>query len=154
MRRATVAEDVSRRMRAVLRKNTSAEIQLQTALRRLHLRFQTHVPVLGCCPDIVFPLSRVVVFVDGGFWHGRLLVEGGTIALRRSFQHKSRLFWVAKITRNATRDQRQTHRLRRHGWSVMRFWGRDVLNDSHARAVAIAERVSYRRQSIRNSSEP
>jgi DNA mismatch endonuclease (patch repair protein) len=131
-------------MRAVSRRNTAAEKGLQAALRQKSLRFKTHVRILGCCPDIVFQSSRVAVFVDGDFWHGRLLVEGGANALKKSFRKKSQAFWVAKITRNAIRDRHQTNRLRRHGWCVIRFWEREILSDAGAEAALIAKRVSDR----------
>src|SRR5580700_11461182 len=110
-----IPPEVPRRMRAVPRRDTVAEKRLQGALGEKHLRFKTHVQILGCTPDIVLPSLRIAVFVDGDFWHGRLLVESGVRALRNSFQKKTQSFWVAKIKRNATRDRHQTFRLRRHG---------------------------------------
>jgi DNA mismatch endonuclease, patch repair protein len=137
-------------MRAVPRKNTPAEKHLQTALRREHLQFKTHVRILGCCPDVVFPSSRVAVFVDGDFWHGRLLVDGGADALKESFHKRLQSFWVAKITRNAIRDLRHTRRLRRHGWCVLRFWERDILNDASSAVALISRRVLQRKQVARH----
>src|SRR5690348_13143113 len=78
-----VSPEVSRRMRAVPRKNTAAELRLQASLRVIRLRYETHVAILGCFPDIVFRSARVAVFVDGDFWHGRLLVERGARILRQ-----------------------------------------------------------------------
>lgn len=132
---------VSRRMRAVARVDTLAEKKLQASLRAIRLRFATHQDVERCRPDIIFRSQRLLVFVDGDFWHGRLLVEGGGRALRNSFQKHAVPFWVAKITRNVLRDQRQVSRLRRHGWSVMRLWERDVLNDPDAAASLVSKRL-------------
>jgi DNA mismatch endonuclease (patch repair protein) len=146
-----VSAAVSRRMRAVPRKNTAAERELQIALRRCNLSFRRHIPMHGCCPDIVLRSSRVAVFVDGDFWHGRVLLEGGLKALRKSFQRASREFWVAKITRNVTRDRHQSYRLRRNGWSVMRLWERDIMRSPGVVAAMIAKRVSERRQEIKRS---
>jgi DNA mismatch endonuclease (patch repair protein) len=148
-----VSPAVSSRMRAVSRANTDAEKLLQTALRRRRLYFRTHAQTLGCRPDMVFRSSRVVVFVDGDFWHGRTLVDGGPRALKQAFRRDSRSFWVEKITRNVTRDQRQTRRLRRHGWSVMRFWRREILTDSCSVAAVIAKRVARRKHWIQRSSD-
>jgi len=144
-----VSADVSRRMRAVLRQNNAAETELQNALRREHVRFKTHVQILGCRPDIVLSSSRIAVFVDGDFWHGRLLVERGIGALRRSFRKKSRAFWIAKIARNAGRDRTQTCRLRRHGWCVIRVWEREILKDPLTAALIVVKRAVERRQRLR-----
>jgi DNA mismatch endonuclease, patch repair protein len=146
MRASPVSADVSRRMCTVPREDTAAEISLQNALRWEHVRFDTHVQILGCRPDIVLRSSRVTVFVDGDFWHGRLLVDGGMRALRKSFRKESKTFWVAKIARNAVRDRSQTHRLRRHGWCVIRAWEREILKDPRATALIVARRVVMRRR--------
>src|ERR1700722_18536938 len=66
---------ISKRMRAVPQKDTPAEIRLQSALNTLNLRFGKHTRILGCSPDIVFSREQLAVFVDGDYWHGRLLVE-------------------------------------------------------------------------------
>lgn len=141
--------DVSRRMRAVPREDTAAEMGLQNSLRHEHVRFETHVQILGCRPDVVLRSSRIALFVDGDFWHGRLLVERGMRALRRSFRKESQAFWIAKIARNAARDRTQTCRLRRHGWCVIRVWEREILKDPVAAALIVAKRAVERRQRLR-----
>src|SRR5438309_2126139 len=60
----------SRIMAAVRGKNTEPEWLLRRALFRRGLRFRVHVKTLPGRPDIVFSSVRVVVFVDGDFWHG------------------------------------------------------------------------------------
>jgi DNA mismatch endonuclease (patch repair protein) len=124
---------------------------LQNALRHEHVRFETHPQILGCRPDVVLRSSRIVVFVDGDFWHGRLLVEHGMRALRRSFGKECQAFWIAKIARNAARDQAQTCRLRRHGWCVIRAWEREILKDPVAAALIVVKRAVERRQRLRRS---
>ena len=149
MRIKRASEDVSRRMRAVLRENTLAEMYLQNALRDEEVRFETHVQVLGCRPDVVLHSSRIAVFVDGDFWHGRLLVERGMRALRRTFRKECQAFWIAKIARNAARDRAQTCRLRRHGWCVIRVWEREILKDPVAAALIVIKRAVARRHRSR-----
>jgi DNA mismatch endonuclease Vsr len=141
--------DVSKRMRAVRREGTPAETQLESALRERNLRFTTHEKLMGFRPDIVFGDERLAVFVDGDFWHGRLLLETGHDALRDSFRRRSRTFWVAKIERNVTRDLRQVRILRRHGWAVLRFWEKDVLSSAANAAFLICQRLRRRQQALR-----
>lgn len=65
-------------------------------------------------PDFVFPKQRVVVFVDGCFWHG----------CPRCYQKpkQNAKFWREKIGGNQARDRRVTRQLRKLGWSVCRIW--------------------------------
>ena len=132
-------------MRLVRRRHTSAERRLASALRKSGLVFKTHKLVFGCTPDILFVKTRVAVFVDGDFWHGRLLIDRGHRALARSFRVEVREFWVAKIERNARRDARQARQLRRNGWAVVRLWEKDVLRDVGGAVLAISRRVHTRR---------
>jgi DNA mismatch endonuclease (patch repair protein) len=140
------SESVSRRMRTVRRRGTKCELALEVALRSRRLRFSTHYPVLGCTPDLVFRVDRLAVFVDGDFWHGRKVVELGAKALENSLRGKSRKFWIDKIKRNVTRDARQTRILRRHGWSVLRVWEREVLKDVSGIADVVCRRLDQRRR--------
>lgn len=132
-------------MRAVRRVGTEAERRLESALRRWDFRFRRHALTIGCRPDIVFPAERFAVFVDGDFWHGRLAVEHGPKALQFSFSGPSRAFWVAKIERNIARDLRQSRKLRRHGWSVLRLWEKDILKNPIGAALIVARRIQRRR---------
>ncbi len=65
-------------------------------------------------PDFVFRRERVVVFVDGCFWHG---------CPRHATRPKqNREFWDAKIAGNKGRDARVSRGLRKAGWKVLRIW--------------------------------
>lgn len=115
--------EFSRLARASSKKrDTSCERLLRKALHRAGLRYRTHADELVGCPDIVFSQSRVVVFVDGDFWHGRDL-DKRIHRLRRG--HNPR-YWVSKIKSNVERDRRITSKLRRAGWSVVRVWESDI----------------------------
>jgi DNA mismatch endonuclease (patch repair protein) len=132
-------------MRLVRRRHTAVELQLASALRKNGLRFSTHKMMFGCTPDIIFDLERIIVFVDGDFWHGRILIERGRRALAQSFKQPIRAFWVAKIVRNAERDSNQVRMLRRNGWVVLRFWEKDVLRDIEKTTKTILRRIHQRR---------
>jgi len=136
-------------MKRVRRQNTTAELELAAELRKRRLRFRTHQSVCACTPDIIFKSKRVAVFVDGDFWHGRILLETGRRALMQSFKTQSRNFWVAKISRNADRDRRQSRILRRNGWSVLRFWEKDVLRHPAQAAATISHRLRRRRAQLK-----
>ena len=65
-------------------------------------------------PDFVFRRERVVVFVDGCFWHG--------CPKHATLPAGNRAFWKAKFARNAARDREVTRTLRKAGWRVLRVW--------------------------------
>ena len=69
-------------------------------------------------PDFVFPARRLAVFVDGCFWHG--CPRHGTRPRGNA------AFWRAKFRRNRARDRRDTRRLRREGWKVLRLWEHEL----------------------------
>lgn len=144
-----VHPDITARMRAVRRRNTKAELELAAALGSRRMRFMTHVPLFGCTPDIVFSRAKVLVFVDGDFWHGRILLEKGMQGLKRTFRNDARAFWVLKIARNVDRDARQSRLLRRHGWAVLRLWEKDVLRDVNGAAAIVSQRVLARRAKLK-----
>ena len=64
-------------------------------------------------PDFILRRKKIVIFCDGDFWHGY------------NYEKKkkpSKKFWRDKIERNMTRDTKVSKKLRREGWSVLRFW--------------------------------
>jgi DNA mismatch endonuclease, patch repair protein len=83
-------------------------------------------------PDFTFLGERLVVFVDGCFWHG---------CPRHCRMPKSRRdFWFPKIKRNKMRDRKVNGLLRKAGWKVLRVWEHELgkstqLNAKLARAV-------------------
>ena len=80
-------------------KNTKAEVTLRKALWAKGIRFRIHVKSIPGKPDIVINKYRLVVFVDGGFWHGYKWEQN-------KFKIKSNaVFWIAKIESNMQRDR-------------------------------------------------
>jgi DNA mismatch endonuclease (patch repair protein) len=129
VRRPRPPAETSKLMRAVRREGTSAELLLQRAMRKARLRFKVNASDLPGSPDVVMASSRLAIFVDGDFWHGRALLEGGPKGLRQSLRSRSKAFWIDKITRNVARDREQGARLRALGWRVIRLWEKDLLDD-------------------------
>jgi DNA mismatch endonuclease (patch repair protein) len=110
-------EQRRRTMQAVKGKNTSLERTLSSAFHRRGWRYRRNYALLPGKPDFVFTKARLVVFVDGDFWHGWLFPR---------WKHKLSDYWRVKIERNRLRDRRNFRRLRRQGWTVLRLWGHDV----------------------------
>ncbi len=104
-------------------KDTSLELRVRTALHKKGLRFRKHDKRLPGKPDIVFKKNRVIVFVDGDFWHGYRFPL---------WEHKLSDFWKKKISQNRKRDTRNHRRLRAQGWKVIRLWQHELKNNFEA----------------------
>ncbi len=119
-------------MSRVRNRDTSLERMVRSELHRRGLRFRKHVRTLPGHPDVVFPRARVVVFVDGDFWHGYRFPR---------WQDKLTAFWQEKIGCNRRRDTTNFRRLRRQGWTVIRLWGHEVLEDVAQCATTVVAAV-------------
>ena len=114
-------EMISYKMSRVRAKNTSIEGRLADALRKQSLKgYRRNVRGVLGTPDFCWKRKKVVVFCDSSFWHGhnwRNQIK--TIKTRKKF-------WIAKIETNIGRDRKINRRLRKEGWSVLRFWDFDI----------------------------
>ena len=106
-------------MKRVKQKDSGAELALRSALHAAGLRFRLHRRVERVAVDIIFPGPKVAVFVDGCFWHG--------CPKHATFPKTNQGYWVPKLAENEDRDRRQTQRLRKAGWKVIRVWEHDCL---------------------------
>lgn len=135
------AEVTSRIMRVIRGRDNRAELQLRKALWKRGLRYRLYDGSLPGKPDIVFRWARVAVFVDGDYWHGRVLREGGPDGLRNLIRGDRFDYWRERFERNVRRDERVTRALRQNGWTVIRIWESEVLADLSAAAERIEEAV-------------
>lgn len=98
-------------------KDTAPEVMLRRELHRRGRRFRVHMrpePTLKRTPDIVFTGARVVIFVDGCFWHS--CPEHGTRPKANAE------WWAAKLESNRARDRDTDERFRELGWIVVHVW--------------------------------
>lgn len=142
------SDRASRSAKGASRKSsTGPEILLRQALTRRGRRYRIDASDLVGRPDIVFRRTKVAVFVDGDFWHGRNLET----RLERLSRGHNAEYWVAKVRANAERDARTTAQLQADGWLVVRLWEGDIRADPAAAAVRICELLDSRE---RTSAEP
>ncbi|EMS32826.1 endonuclease [Mariniradius saccharolyticus AK6] len=104
-------------------KNTQPEKLLRRALWHAGVRFRSNKKNLPGKPDISFIKYRLVVFVDGSFWHGYDWEN------RKDSIHSNRDFWIPKIERNMQRDREINIFYKNHGWKVLRFWDFEVKKE-------------------------
>jgi len=117
-----VSPQLSRHMAAVKgRDNRTTEARLRFGLVHAGVRgWKLNSQLVGH-PDFYFSMHRVVVFVDGCFWHG--CKRCGHVPKKHG------PFWRRKIERNRDRDRLTTAKLRRRGFRVVRFWEHELQSD-------------------------
>ena len=113
-------ETRSRIMSCIKGKDTKIEVRLATTLHRIGLRYRKNDKSVPGKPDICFKKKKVAIFVDGEFWHGHNWEE------RKKKLKTNREFWINKIERNMQRDQEVNMKLEALGWTVLRFWGKEI----------------------------
>lgn len=132
----------SRRMSAVRRRDTRPELALRRALHRRGLRYFVDRAPLRELPrrraDVVFPRTRLAVFVDGCFWHG-------CTEHMRPPQTNAR-WWSAKLQGNIARDRETDERLTAAGWCVVRVWEHEPVEKAAARVEAAVRRREEQRR--------
>ncbi len=100
-------------------KGTKIEKIVEKSLRQNGIRFRTHYRIAGGRPDIAFPARKIVIFVDGDFWHGWQYPRW-----KKKLPAK---YWRGKIEANIRRDRRYFARLRRQEWTVIRIWEHELM---------------------------
>ncbi len=102
--------------------NKSTELRMIQQFRKLHIKGWRRNQAIFGHPDFVFPKRKVVVFVDGDFWHGHPRL--GRIPKSNS------AFWKAKIEANKARDRKVNRVLKKAGWNVIRIWESEIEKPS------------------------
>ena len=113
--------EISKRMSKVHLKRGKAETILSKILWHLGYRYRLNYKKLPTSPDIALTTNNVAIFVDGEFWHGQNWDE------RKIKLKSNNAYWIEKIEENIARDKRNNSYLADLGWTVIRFWGKDVL---------------------------
>ena len=108
-------EQRSRVMSRIRGRDTGIERIMEGLLERHGVPFVKQPRMRGR-PDFLVG-ERTLIFCDGDFWHGYDYEN------RRK---PSAQFWRDKIEGNMRRDRLTRHKLRREGYSVLRFWGHDL----------------------------
>ena len=111
----------SYRMSRVRSRDTRLELAMKVLLNEIGVSYEFQ-PSMPGHPDFRISGTRVLVFCDSSFWHGRFKRdrEGKTF-------HQNRGFWMKKIIANRARDKRTNTKLRRQGWTVLRLWDSTIL---------------------------
>lgn len=131
-------EQRRRTMRRIRSKDTEAEVMLRKALWNAGYRYRKNYKELPGKPDIALTKYHIAVFVDGEYFHGKDWDNGRR---EKVLQGDNADYWVPKIERNIERDRENDRTLREMGWTVLRFWSRDVKKNVDSVAAAIIRRT-------------
>jgi len=107
------------------RANRTTELRFVRLLRRYRIRGWRRGCKLFGKPDFVFHKAKVVIFIDGDFWHGN--------PKKYRLPKSNCDYWEKKIGSNKLRDRLVNRTLRKAGWTVVRFWESDLR---HEEAIA------------------
>lgn len=121
--------DVRRSMLGNRSRDTRPELAVRRILHGMGLRYRVDrrpTPQVRVRGDLVFPRRRIVVFIDGCYWHG--------CPQHYTAPRSNTAYWSAKLAANRERDARTTDVLTELGWTVLRFW-------THRDPVEIAEEI-------------
>jgi len=104
-----------------IRSTTSLEANFKRLLRKNKIKgYKSNYKMLGK-PDLVSVKEKIVIFIDGDFWHG--------YNWKRLHKVPPKVYWQNKIRGNIIRDKKYTSELRRSGWNVLRFWEHDIKSN-------------------------
>lgn len=109
----------SKTAKKIKSKNTEIESLLGKAMWAKGLHYRKNCKDVFGKPDFCFKGKKIAIFCDSEFWHGKKFLEG------EKFK-KNQEFWETKIKRNIQRDQQVTQKLKEDGWTVLRFWGKEI----------------------------
>ena len=127
-------------MQANKGRDTEPELALRRAVHALGLRYYVNrrpIRAVRRTADLLFPRLRLAVFLDGCFWHG--CPEHHTVAKTNA------PFWAEKVATNRRRDLDTNERLSEAGWTVVRVWEHEPVDEVAAR---IAETVNSLRATL------
>ena len=130
-------EQTHKIMSSVHSKNTNIEVRLCHALWHKGYRYRKNVTNLPGKPDIVFTKYKLAIFCDAEFWHGK----DWEVQKSKLEKGKNPDYWVKKIEKNRQRDFVVNQKLASMGWTVLRFWGKEILSRTDECVKVIEETI-------------
>ena len=135
------AEQRRKSMQHIRSKDTSIEIILRKALWQKGYRYRKNCKGLPGNPDIALMKYKIAIFCDGEFFHGK----DWEVLKRRLEKSSNSEYWISKISRNCERDDEVNKKLLFEGWTVIRFWGKDIKNNTEE-CVKVIEEIIFDRK--------
>lgn len=118
-------------------KDTSVEIALRRALWKKGYRYRKNYKVLPGSPDICLTKYKLAIFCDSEFFHGKDL----DILKPKIEKGNNGIYWTKKIQENIVRDREKDQKLLYLGWTVIHFWGKDIMKRTDECVKVIEETI-------------
>lgn len=131
-------EQRHRNMSNIKNKNTGIEIKLRKELWKRGYRYRKNYSKLPGKPDIVLVKYKIAIFCDSEFFHGK----DWEVLKPQLERGKNAEFWIKKISRNKERDDEINKQLQYMGWTVIRFWGKDI-NKNVDECIKVIEEIIF-----------
>lgn len=128
---------VSKNMSKIHSKDTSIELRLRKALWHKGYHYRKNYKALPGSPDIVLTKYKIAIFCDSEFFHGK---DWDSLKTRLE-KGKNPEFWINKIERNRNRDYENDKKLLFLGYTVIHFWGQDIIKHTDECIQAIEESI-------------
>lgn len=119
-------EQRRKNMQHIRSKDTKIELILRKELWKRGYRYRKHYDKLPGKPDIALTKYKIAIFCDGEFFHGK----DWEILRPRLENSNNSEFWIKKISKNRERDESINKQLLYLGWTVIRFWGNDIVKNT------------------------
>lgn len=124
-------------MQHIRAKDTSIEVKLRKSLWSKGYRYRKNYGGLPGKPDIVLTKYKIAIFCDSEFFHGK---DWEVLKPRLEKSNNSQ-YWISKIARNRKRDDEINKRLLFEGWTVIRFWGKEIAKNADECVKVIEEAI-------------
>ena len=124
-------------MKNIKSKDTSIELKLRKELWRRGYRYRKNYTELPGKPDIVLTKYKIAIFCDSEFFHGK----DWEVLKPQLEKGKNADFWIKKISKNQQHDDDINKQLQFLGWTVIRFWGKDIMNKTDECVQVIEENI-------------
>ena len=130
-------EQRRKNMQHIRSKDTSIEVKFRKALWHKGYRYRKNYKELPGKPDIVLTKQRIAIFCDSEFFHGK---DWEVLKPRLEKSHNGE-YWQKKIERNMERDEEVNKQLLFLDWTVIRFWGKDILKNTDECVRVVEETI-------------
>lgn len=130
-------EAISKNMSKIHSSDTSIEVRLRKALWHKGYRYRKNYKVLPGSPDIALTKYKIAIFCDSEFFHGK----DWEVLKPQLEKGKNAEFWIDKISKNQQRDDDINKQLQFLGWTVIRFWGKDIMKNTEECVRVIEEAI-------------
>jgi DNA mismatch endonuclease (patch repair protein) len=127
-------------MSAIKDRDTKPEIFFRKALWKWGIRYRKNVKLFGK-PDIAIKKYKLVIFIDGDYWHGNNWKIRNLPSLESELANYSD-FWKNKISKNIERDEKVNEHYISLGWTILRFWQSDIEKDLSACIIKTIETIN------------